>query len=271
MHLVLSMLMAAVAQEPAPVPTPAAVEPPKPIVRTYAMRQKFVSQMKDPNPFTNAGWLETHTYTWALVNWRQLGDRVDYKERTCGVFTQPVMGARTIYRPAFIRGVPVRDRSGFLQGEGPIRRFDAGPYSQQFGVTLDDPFNDPLPASPDDVRISDDDQDGFPGVTVGIYHPLVGEGEVYIAQRSIVRLEGELLPDGSVRGFIRTAPNMFRIGGNKWWLNKENPQRPHPDYKTSPFVMVQVEDAADCDDVLAKKDTLFEGREPDPKVPMVGR
>lgn len=252
----------------APAAPPAAAA--KPIVRTYAMRQKFVSQMKDPNPFNNTGWRSTHTYTWALVTWRELGDRVDYKERTCGVWTQPVFGGRPIYRDAFIRGVPVRDRSGKLTGEGPVRLFRAGPYPQQFGVKLDDPFNDGLPTAPDDPRLSDDDQDGKPGVTVEIYHPMVGSGEVYIAQRSIVSLEGEVLPDGMVRGYVRTAPNMFRIDGNRWWLKIDSPQRPHPDPKMSPFVMVEMPARATCDDVLAQKDTLFEGKEPDPAKPLGG-
>ncbi len=250
---------------------PAAAAPVQPLVRTYAMRQKFVSQMKDPNPFNSTGWRSTHTYTWALVEWRQLGDRVDYKERTCGVWTESVFGARTVYRDAFVNAVPVRDRSGYLQGEGAARRFDAGPYSQQFGLTLDDPFNDALPTAPDDARISDDDRDGHPGVTVGIYHPMVGEGEVYIAQRSIVRLEGELLPDGIVHGYIRTKPDMYKIDADKWWLRMDNPQRPHPDPKESPFVMVPIEKGATCKTVLAQKDTIFEGKEPDPNVAMAGR
>lgn len=222
-------------------------------LRRFAMRQAFTSQMRDPNPFGGGDWRSTHTLTWGLVEWRELGGKVEYRETTCLVETEPVFGAETIYSAGFIKGVPVRFRTGTLS-DG---RFAAGPYVQQFGVDLANPLLDPLPTSPDDPRLVDDDGDGLPGVTIGIRHPMVGEGRIWVGQRSVARLEGKVGADGVIQGFIRTAPDMFKIDSNRWWLKSDAPQRPHPDPTQSPFAMVPVEEGFGCADLLKVRHGIF--------------
>lgn len=234
----------------------APAEPAAPVTRTYAMRQTFSSQMRNPNPFAGAEWKGTRTNTWALVKATWEGDRVRYTEDTCGVRTDPVFGAETVYTKAFIDGIEQRKRVAVVTGEGSARRFHAGPYAQAFGVQLDNPLTDPLPNTPDDPRIVDSDGDGKPGTTVVIRHSLF-RGEVYIAQRSVARLVGKVLDDGSVRGIILTGPEMYKIGANNRFLRGETPQRQNPDSKESPFVMVPVPDTTTCTDILAKTEALF--------------
>ncbi|MCB9680066.1 MAG: hypothetical protein H6733_01215 [Alphaproteobacteria bacterium] len=219
----------------------------------YAMRQTFTSQMKNPNPFGRGGWFNTHTNTYAVLRWRSRDGRLEYLERTCGVDTEKVFGVETIYTQAFVDAVPLRHRVGTLR-DGDV---GVGPYPQQFGVQLADPFNDPLPTAGDDPHVVDADKDGLPGVTVVIRHPLVGQGKVWIAQRSVARLEGHVGDGKVVTGFIRTAPDMFKIDADRWWLRADTPQRPHPDANQSPFVLVPVGDDVDCAAVLAAKDTMF--------------
>lgn len=232
----------------------------EPVVRTYAMQQTFTSQMREPNPFSNQEWRSTHTHTWALVQWTQVGTNVSYSEVTCGLRTDKVFGAETQYPEAFIKNIGVRNRTGTLSGTEPGATFRVGPYVQAFGVSLGDPYRDALPTDPNDARIVDSDHDGKPGVTVGIHHPLVGTGHVYIAQRSVARLEGTLGADGRVTGVVYTAPDMFKIDADRWWLKVDSPQRQHPDPKESPFVLVPVADGSQCADVLRDKDTLFPSR-----------
>ncbi|MCB9664794.1 MAG: hypothetical protein H6732_11835 [Alphaproteobacteria bacterium] len=221
--------------------------------RRFAMRQTFTSQMRDPNPFGSGDWKSTHTQTWGLVEWRELGGKVEYRETTCAVETEPVFGAETIYSAGFVKGVPVRFRTGKVDGA----TFAAGPYVQQFGVDLENPLLDPLPTSPDDPRLVDDDGDGLPGVTIGIRHPMVGEGRIWVGQRSVARLEGTVGEGGVIQGFIRTAPDMFKIDANRWWLKSESPQRPHPDPAQSPFAMVPVDASFGCAQLLQAKHTIF--------------
>lgn len=228
-----------------------------PISRTYAMRQTFTSQMREPNPFSNQEWRSTHTTVWALVRWTQTGNEVRYTETTCGLGTEKVFGAETIYPEAFVNAIEVRQRAGTIAGTTPGAAFRTSQYAQAFGVRLADPMKDALPTDPSDKRLVDTDGDGKPGATVIIRHPMVGTGHVYVAQRSIARLEGALQADGSVKGVVYTAPNMYKAGADTWWLRVDSPQRPHPDPKMSPFVMTPVADGATCAQVLAGKTTLF--------------
>ena len=250
------------AEAPAPetpeAPAEAAEAPrPGPVQRTYVMRSTFTSQMKDPNPMSRGGWISTPTFTWSVLDWKQTGTRVEYVETTCGVATTKVFGAETVYRKAFIAAVPKRRVIASLSSTSPGAMFGAGPYAQQFGVSLDDPYNDPLPTDKDDPHMVDADKDGHPGVTVEIYHPMVGRGEVYIAQRSVVRLEGEIDDKGVVRGFVRTAPNMFKADANRWFLRGDTPQRPHPNPDLSPFIMKPMADGTTCADVMAHTEDWF--------------
>jgi hypothetical protein len=227
------------------------------VTRTYAMRQTFTSQMRNPNPFSNEEWSSTRTNAWAVVRWTQDGLAVQYVEDTCSVRTDKVFGAETTYPSAFVNGIDVRRRSATLSSDQPGAKFMAGPYAQQFGVKLSDPFKEALPTADTDPRLIDDDGDGNPGMTVTISHPLVGTGHVWVAQRSVARLEGAVGADGSINGVIYTAPDMFKIGADRWWLKSDSPQRPHPDPKASPFVMVPVPDGTTCEEVMRRKDELF--------------
>ncbi len=228
-----------------------------PVERTYAMRQTFTSQMREPNPFSSQEWRSTRTNTYAIVRWTQAGTQVSWTETTCGLHTDKVFGAETIYPDAFIRNVEVRNRVGVLSGAGPGATFKAGPFVQSFGVRLADPMRDPLPTTEDDPRLIDSDGDGHPGITVMIRHPMVGQGQVFVAQRSIARIEGTVNADGTVSGHILTAPDMYKIGADRWWLKVDSPQRPHPDPAQSPFMMVPVTDGISCGDLLARKGDLF--------------
>lgn len=225
--------------------------------RRYAMRQAFTSQMRDPNPFSKSGWRSTHTYTYAIIEWREKDTKVEYQETTCSIETEKVFGAETLYSDGFIKGVPVRFRSGTLAGWKEGDALEVGPYVQQFGVDLEDPYTDPLPSSADDPRIVDDDGDGLPGVTITIRHPMVGQGKVWVGQRSVARLEGKVTGKGKIEGHIRTAPDMYKIDADRWWLRMDSPQRPHPDPKQSPFVMVETDQTLTCEKLLANKDTIF--------------
>ena len=239
----------AAAETPAPAPTP--------VSRTYAMRQTFTSQMREPNPFSNQEWRSTHTTVWALVRMTQTGTAFRYDETTCGIQTEKVFGAETTYPEAFINGIEVRHRQGTIASADPGAQFRTTQYAQAFGVRLADPMKDALPTDPADKRLVDTDADGHPGATVIIRHPLVGTGKVYVAQRSVARLEGTLQADGSIRGVVYTAPNMFKIGADTWWLRVDSPQRPHPDPKMSPFWMMPVSDTQTCAQILAGKATIF--------------
>ena len=69
------------------------------------------------------------------------------------------------------------------------------------------------------------------------------------------------MPKGWCAGFVRTAPNMFKIDANRWFLKGDTPQRPHPNPDMSPFIMVPKAVETTCADVMKHKSDWFpEGR-----------
>lgn len=226
-------------------------------VRRYAMRQTVTSQVRNPSPFSAQEWLPTQTQMWSVVEWFQTGEQVWYTETICGLKTEKVFGTRTEYPQAFLDAVPVRERRATVSGEGRGALFMTEPYAQTLGVELAAPLTDALPAEVDDARLRDADGDGQPGVSIRISHPMVGTGEVYVAQRSVARLEGYQEERGRIRGVIYTRADTLRLGASRWWLMADTPQRPHPDPKESPFVLVPADHDLDCGRLMAELDRYF--------------
>jgi hypothetical protein len=226
-------------------------------VRRYAMRQIVTSQVRNPSPFSSQEWLPTQTLMWSVVEWFQTGQEVWYTETLCGLKTKKVFGTRTEYPQAFLDAVPVRERRATMTGDGRGSMFMTEPYAQTLGIELAAPLTDPLPSAVDDPRLRDADGDGHPGVSIRISHPLVGTGEVYVAQRSIARLEGFQEHRGRIRGVLYTKADTLRLGASRWWLMADTPQRPHPDPAESPFLLVPADHELDCGRLMSSLEQVF--------------
>jgi hypothetical protein len=226
-------------------------------VRRYAMRQIVTSDIRNPSPFSSAEWLPTTTTMWAIVEWFQEDQEVWYTEKMCAIQTAKVFGTRTEYPQAFLDSVPIRERKATMSGMGRGAMFMTQPYAQTLGIEMAEPFRDAMPESEDDPRIRDTDGDGHAGVTVQISHPMVGTGQVYMAQRSVARLEGFQEKRGRIRGVMYTKSDNFRLGASRWWLMGDTPQRPHPDPSKSPFVLVPAPYDLECAGLMADLDTYF--------------
>lgn len=123
--------------------------------------------------------------------------------------------------------------------------------------------NVPLSMDRNDPRISDDDNDGKPGVTVLV--KLFGfiEGEIYIARREIFANEMTLYSDGSLRGGVIDDSEQLVIGASLAILNTPNnpPQRRDPGL--NPIILIPVSDDLDtCEELMAIRNSLFP---PEPK------
>jgi hypothetical protein len=110
--------------------------------------------------------------------------------------------------------------------------------------------NDPL--------ISDDDNDGKPGVTVVVRLFGFIEGEIYIARREIFANEMTLYSDGSLRGSVIDDSEQLVIGASLAILDTPNnpPQRRDPGL--NPIILIPVSDDIDtCEELMAIRDSLF--------------
>jgi hypothetical protein len=123
---------------------------------------------------------------------------------------------------------------------------------------IDGDPNLPLSMDRNDPLISDDDNDGKPGVTVVVRLFGFIEGEIYIARREIFANEMTLYSDGSLRGNVIDDSEQLVIGASLAILDTPNnpPQRRDPGL--NPIILIPVSDDIDtCEELMAIRDSLF--------------
>ncbi len=123
--------------------------------------------------------------------------------------------------------------------------------------------NEPLSMDRNDPLISDDDNDGKPGVTVVVKLFGIIRGEIYIARREIFANELTLYSDGSLQGHVIDDSEQLVIGASLAILDTPNnpPQRRDPGL--NPIILIPVADDIDtCEELMSIRDSLFP---PEPK------
>lgn len=180
--------------------------------------------------------------------------------RLCGGFNFEVSGVLTTVPESSYRAVaPSTEEQVRIGGDG---RYESTGHLQLWGLEdLDDPFNDPLPASKDDAlaepfvdHIYDMDDDDNPGVTTFVTGAV--EGEVFIIQRKTVDIAGVVLGPDRAIGLATNTNEVVQLGNTNVLLDRqsEGSAAPHPDPKLSWFEEVRIPDDADCDLVMAAED-----------------
>ena len=123
---------------------------------------------------------------------------------------------------------------------------------------IDGDPNEPLSTDRNDPLISDDDNDGKPGVTVVVRLFGFIEGEIYIARREIFKNDLTLYSDGSLWGNVIDDSEQLVIGASLAILDTPNnpPQRRDPGL--NPIILIPVPDDIDtCEELMAMRDALF--------------
>ena len=130
------------------------------------------------------------------------------------------------------------------------------------GIKLEN-SNEPLPKDPHDPRISDDDGDGKPGVTVKIRIYNRFDTELYIARREIFAYDLALQSDGKLSGHVSDHSEQLVVGSPFPPLRSQKSPHQHPDSNLSPILLVPVDESYDCEKVMSERDQLFP---PEPQV-----
>lgn len=116
----------------------------------------------------------------------------------------------------------------------------------------------PLSMDRNDPLISDDDNDGKPGVTVVVILFGLIRGEIYIARREIFANELTLYSDGSLWGNVIDDSEQLVIGASLAILDTPSnpPQRRDPGL--NPIILIPVSPDIDtCEELMALRDALF--------------
>lgn len=131
------------------------------------------------------------------------------------------------------------------------------------GIRLEDPANDVLPTDPKDPRISDDDKDGKPGITVRIKVTDELQGDLYIARRERFAYDVSLQDDRSLSGTVTDKSEQLIVGATNDMFITRAEWKQVPDLSKSPILLKPVRGTWDCTRLMASRDQLF------PKAPVV--
>lgn len=218
----------------------------------YASRQVMTSRTQ-PGPRKRP--IPVRTIAVAIHDiHRQEGD-ILVGTRICGLRQDPIGRVRTVLDSSFVAALPTWESRATIRGAGPWQVIVAE-YAAVIGAELEDPISDPLPESADDQRITDPDRDGNPGVTVRV-EGLVS-GEVYVVQRMVRGLEGELMLDGRMQGTVLGTNEQQTLGASNLILRAFTPTfvpDPEPDRNT--FDWTPVAGDQGCADIVATEDQVF--------------
>lgn len=163
------------------------------------------------------------------------------------VTTFPDAATQAILPPSVAVGVYEED------GEWRLRR----PATPTLLGIAGDP-DAPLSMDPGDPLITDDDNDGKPGVTVFVRLFGLINGEIYIARREIYENFVTLYSDGSLRGTVVDDSEQLVIGAFPAFLNTPNNPAQWRDPGLNPVLLLPLpDDVCSCEELMARRDELF--------------
>jgi len=125
------------------------------------------------------------------------------------------------------------------------------------GCRLADPEIDPLPTSPNDPRVIDQDGDGKPGLTVHVSVLGIISGDVYVVQRVRTRLDGMIVTPDRIEGLFECTSEQVTIGATSPLFLSELPSRIDPVAANSRFELVRVDPLWTCGQILAEQARIF--------------
>ena len=116
----------------------------------------------------------------------------------------------------------------------------------------------PLSMDPNDPLITDDDNDGKPGVTAFVNLFGLIQGEIYIARREIFENDVTLYSDGSLRGTVVDRSEQLVVGASLDILNTPNNPDQRDDPGLNPILLIPVAPSIDtCEELMAVRDSVF--------------
>src|SRR5690606_25075279 len=148
---------------------------------------------------------------------------------------------KTTLPPAFRRALPPVQVDARISSEDGLRRFTQAAQTLVLGANLTNKESDPLPTDVNDKRVTDDDDDGKPGVTVQVSG--IVNGQIYLVQRSTSRLDGHAT-EGGFHGRIRFTNEQKILDATSKTLRRDPGAK--PDLKRSEFILHRVNAPIDC-------------------------
>jgi len=148
---------------------------------------------------------------------------------------------------AFMAALHPLPRTGTLREQDGTIAFVQQPYLEVRGAVLENAETDALPISPDDPRVFDQDEDGFPGMTVYVKILGIIEGKTYVVQRVRYELFGSVVSQDRVEGIITWSDEQTVLDATNPLLKIDTIGYPDPDPTKHVFIMVRMQEPLTCE------------------------
>jgi hypothetical protein len=230
---------------------------PAPEPKRFALLEVVSTLVDDPTPWSDDSGA-TQLFAWKQVDMLRDGVEMRWTETVCGMESTEIFGTLTIYPDAFLDALPVVEKRATLSEAVTGASFVMEPHVTVLGAQLDDPWGDPMPQQASDPEQWDQDRDGQPGVTVRVEQSLLGEGEVYVGQRTFTSYQGVLLSAERIEGYVDSDNEQVVFDASSWWLEIDTNSRDDPEPSHSYFIFQQIDRSMGCAEILDQADALFE-------------
>jgi hypothetical protein len=201
------------------------------------------------------GELRSSTTTLFLLELDQRGEQLRGTATVCDLAVASEGGMRTIIPDRFVAALEPAEVQGRVEEFAGGYRFVQAPYTQVLGARLDEPDREPLPRDPSDPRVTDQDGDGRPGMTIRV-EGLVG-GDIYTVQRTTRALEGVVRDLERIDGHIDWTMEQVTLDASSFLLDIDTRARADPDPRRNLFFTRRVAPGTSCDGLLDRREALF--------------
>lgn len=182
------------------------------------------------------------------VSIEQVDDSLTLTDSYCFTFIEDTSLLATTEIPAkFMAALRPHPRQAELRDHDGEITFIQERYIEVRGANLDDVSTEALPIDPDDPRVWDQDEDGFPGMTVNVN--LLGfiKAQIYVVQRVQYELSGTVVSADRVEGIIEWSDEQVVLGATNSLLMADSTGYPDPDPSKHTFVMIRAQEAWTCE------------------------
>jgi len=161
----------------------------------------------------------------------------------------------TIMPDVFVAALATGTRPGILVPNGEAFSLHASPFYELRGVTLENPETDTLPTEADDPAVLDQDEDGFPGMTIRLKGAI--SGDLYIVQRSWTQIYSTSITNDRIEGLVMWDEEQNHLGSTNEVLRSIAVESwVKDDAEAHTFEMVRAADSS-CESIVENKSSLF--------------
>ena len=188
------------------------------------------------------------SYVVQLVDIEQDGLSLVMNDLYCFTFIREESSISSTEIPeAFMASLRPQPRTATLLETDEGFAFDQPNYIEVRGAILENPETDELPTDSEDPRVIDQDEDGFPGMTVNVSLLGLMTEQIYVVQRVQYALQGTVISNDRIEGLIDWEDEQNVLAATSSLLMAGTKSQQDPDPSKHFFVMLRAGETWTCE------------------------